>query len=273
MSVTVGSLSSGSIGPRPGLSSMISATKASSSCALSAMRSASTYCATSAEICRRTSPSDTFSIAERLISSMRRRCRRTLASSSLSRSGETEGVDSEAGASSLGSSATICRLGASTEGSSDIAGGGALVAAACASAMRRVAVKRPNIATSAHQRELALGFRFRRLRSCLLLGREDHLGERLLDIVAGLHFFERHTAVDRLADEAEIIRDGAGKRLAERALDVGAAQARPEQALLEAVHDHFQRRAVRQPLANDIHQMARVLEARHGHLGDEEQAI
>src|SRR4051794_17609350 len=262
MSLMVGSLSSGSIGPRPVISSMISSTNASSSCALSAMRSASTYCATSAEICRRTSPSDTFSIAERLISSMRRRCRRTLASSSLSRSGETEGVDSEGRASSLGSSATICRLGASTAGSSDVAADGTLVAAACASAIRRVAVKRPNIATSAHQRELALGFRFRRLRGCFLLRREDHLCERLLDIVAGLHFLERHATVDRLADEAEIIGNRAGERLAERSLDVGAAQARPEQALLEAVHDHFQRRPVRQPLANDIHQMARVLEPR-----------
>src|SRR5881392_3996386 len=46
----VGSLSSGSIGPRPVISSMISSTKVSSSCALSAMRSASTYCATNAEV-------------------------------------------------------------------------------------------------------------------------------------------------------------------------------------------------------------------------------
>src|SRR3954464_3511886 len=249
MSLTVGSLSSGSIGPKPVISSMISSTKASSSCALSAMRSASTYCATSAEICRRTSPSETFSIAERLISSMRRRCRRTLASSSLARSGETDAVGSDAGVSSFGSSAAICRLGASTAGSSDGADDDAL-AAACASAIRRVAVKRPNIATSAHQRELALGFRFHWLRSCLLLGREDHLGERLLDIVAGLPFFERHATIDRLADETEIIRDRAGERLAEGALDVSAAQARSEQALLEAVHDHFQRRPVRQPLAN-----------------------
>src|SRR3954453_2593473 len=218
MSLTVGSLSSGSIGPRPVISSMISSRKASSSCALSAMRSASTYCATNAEICRRTSPSETFSIAERLISSMRRRCKCTLASSSLSRGGETDAVGSEAGVSSLGSSATICRLGASTAGSSDGADDDALAAAACASAIRRVAVKRPNIATSAHQRELALGFRFHWLRSCLLLGREDHLGERLLDIVAGLHFFERHATIDRLADETEIIRDRAGERLAEGAL-------------------------------------------------------
>jgi len=38
MSLMVGSLSSGSIGQRPVISSMISSTKASSSCALSAMR-------------------------------------------------------------------------------------------------------------------------------------------------------------------------------------------------------------------------------------------
>jgi len=48
MSLIDGSFSSGSIGPRPVISSMISSTKSSSSCALSAMRSAITYWVTSA---------------------------------------------------------------------------------------------------------------------------------------------------------------------------------------------------------------------------------
>jgi hypothetical protein len=122
---------------------MISSMKSSSSCALSAMRSARTYWATSAEICRRTSPSDTFSIAERLISSIRRRCSRTLASSSLSRSGVFEGAGSGPG-SSVGSCCTDCRLGASTTGS-----GAAAAQAASTSAMRRDAVKRPNISAPA----------------------------------------------------------------------------------------------------------------------------
>src|SRR5579871_5363760 len=47
ISLTLGSLSKGSIGPRPVISSRISATKSSSSCALSGRRSASVYCETS----------------------------------------------------------------------------------------------------------------------------------------------------------------------------------------------------------------------------------
>src|SRR5450756_2877761 len=84
MSLMVGSLSSGAQGPRPVISSRISETKAASSCVFSASRSASTYCDTSCWTCRRVSSSGSFSSAERLISSISRRCSRTLASSSLS---------------------------------------------------------------------------------------------------------------------------------------------------------------------------------------------
>ena len=53
----VGSLSSGSSGPSPVISSRISETKSSSSCVLSARRSTSTYCETSCWTCRRISSS------------------------------------------------------------------------------------------------------------------------------------------------------------------------------------------------------------------------
>src|SRR5215213_2462094 len=210
-------------------------------------------------------------MAERLISSIRRRCRRTFASSSLSRSGETDGAGSGLG-SSLGSSATTCRLGASTTGN----GSGAVAAAATAastSAMRRDAVKRPNMIASARYRELALADRRHRVRGALGFRRNDQLAQRGRDVVAGLHLIKRNAAVDRLAHEAEIVRDRAGKRLAERLLDIGAAQARPEQALLEAVDDDLRLRAVGKTLADHVDQMARVLQSRHGHLGDQKQAI
>ena len=81
----VGSLSSGSSGPRPVISSRISETKSLSSCVLSAQaldqRCIARRAAGRAGASR---SSGSFSSADRLISSISRRCRRTLASSSLS---------------------------------------------------------------------------------------------------------------------------------------------------------------------------------------------
>src|SRR3954468_19902170 len=270
MSLMVGSLSSGSIGPSPVISSMISSMKSSSSCALSAMRSASTYCATRAEICRRTSPSEIFSIAERLISSISRRCRRTLASSSLSRSGEVDGAGSGLG-SSFGSSATAWRLGASTTGSGS--GAAAAATAASTSAIRRDAVKRPNMLASACERELALACHWRQRGDAFGFRGNEQLAERCRNVVTGFHLVERNAAVDRFAHEAEIVRDRAGKGIAKGLLDVGAAQARSEQALLEAIDDHLRRRPVRQALANHADQVTCVLQPGHRHLGDQKQAI
>src|SRR5581483_7034527 len=65
-------------------------------------------------------------------------------------------------------------------------------AAASASAMRRVAVKRPNMACPlACHRELALG-RCDGLQRVLRLRRKDQLGQGLGEAVAGLHLVERH---------------------------------------------------------------------------------
>ena len=86
------------------------------------------------------------------------------------------------GASSFGSSATICRLGALDRRKlGREAAAARAAAAACASAMRRVAVKRPNMLTSAHQRELALGsVPATGFAAFFGLRRDDQLGERLL---------------------------------------------------------------------------------------------
>ena len=165
--------------------------------------------------------------------------------------------------SSFGSSGTICRLGASTGGKLGRCGAAA-AAAACASAMRRVAVKRPNMVlqrTSASLRSLDAGagvaapFGF--------FGGTISLLERAGDVVAGLDLVERHAAVDRLAHQAVIVRDRAGERVAERLLDVGAAQAGPEQPLLEAVDDDL-RAAARRPAARGSRRPAGARACRPG---------
>jgi hypothetical protein len=82
MSLTVSSLSKGSIGPSPVISWTMSSTNWTSSCALSTMRSLATCWATRSWICARNSFSGIFSTAARLISSMSRRWILSLAASS-----------------------------------------------------------------------------------------------------------------------------------------------------------------------------------------------
>ena len=67
------SLSSGSSGPSPVISSRISETKSESSWVFSASRSTKMYFETSSRTCSRISSSGSFSSAERLISSISRR--------------------------------------------------------------------------------------------------------------------------------------------------------------------------------------------------------
>src|SRR4029079_9547748 len=123
--------------PRPVISSRISETKSLNSCVLSGRRSTSTYCETSCWTWRRISSSGTLSSAERLISSIKRRCRRTLASSSLSLSrGLSAGV-AAAPCSPPVSGKTVQETPSSAVDSS-VGGGGSEVVA-------RRAVKRPTI--------------------------------------------------------------------------------------------------------------------------------
>ena len=135
MSLMVGSLSSGSSGPRPVISSRISETNSLSSWVLSASRSTTMYCVTSCWMCARISSSGSFSSAERLISSISRRCRRTLASSSLS---DSSGLDGSAGSLSCASSGAVAiqDIGAGASGGASATGAGS-------GAVLRRAVKRP----------------------------------------------------------------------------------------------------------------------------------
>src|SRR5689334_21679679 len=271
MSLMVGSLSSGSSGPRPVISSRISETNSASSCLLSASRSTSTYCETSSCTCRWISSSGSFSSADRLISSINLRCSRTLASSNFS---DSSGLDAEgagpAGGCSGGASgstvqATISR--GATDASSIAARSGVIV---------RRAVKRPAIVPVLprdgelellHQRErLALGRSSRRLI-------EDQLAQLSGDLVAGLDLVERHAAIDRLAHEVVIVRDCAAEAVAERMPDVSERESRRERPLLETVDDHLRFRPIAEPLLDRGDELLGMPQTRHRRLADDEQLV
>src|ERR1043166_9154396 len=230
MSLTIGSLSSGSIGPSPVISSRISATKSSSSWALSARRSASVYCDTSTCTCRRTSSSGIFSRTERLSSSIKRRCRRTLASSSFSLSSVLTGATTSGGGSAAASAGAAS--GGSVTGGSGTAIGGPATA--------RREVKRPSMGSPHFSWSMIFSENRYPLFGIMLLtcaasarghraqnrprtfgagplagagavrrdGRREHLLEHLGDALAGLHVVERHAAVDRLAPQPVIVWNG-----------------------------------------------------------------
>src|SRR5690349_14043940 len=194
----VGSLRRGSSGPRPVISSRISDTKSLSSCVFSGSRSTSTYCDTSCWTCLRTSSSGTLSSAERLISSIRRRCRRTFASRSFSLS---NGL-------SVCWAGAFCSAGCSgdtvqaTPSSADDAGSSA---GSSGAAVRR-AVNRP--AMSAHHRSLELLQQSHRLTvgAALCGGRIQHQFLELRgNLVAGLDLIQRHAPIDGLAYERIVI--------------------------------------------------------------------
>src|SRR5438128_5133083 len=108
-------------------------------------------------------------------------------------------------------------------------------------------------AISARPEQTALLGRRRRFRRRGALGavlRRDHSPERLRDVVAGFDLVERNAAIDRLAHQPVVVGNDAGERFAERRLDVGAAQAGPEQMLLEAVDDDLRLRPALEALAD-----------------------
>ncbi len=154
MSLTVGSLSSGSSGPRPVISSRISETNSLSSWVFSASRSLTVYCVTSRWMCCRISSSGSFSSAERLISSISRRCSRTLASRYLSEcSGLTGSVGSLVGSGIVmndmtGTSAGLSAGASAAAGSTDRKDSGSDAATGAGSEAKRRAEKRPAMVMS-----------------------------------------------------------------------------------------------------------------------------
>src|ERR1700694_721609 len=275
MSLMVGSLSKGSSGPKPVISSKISLTNSFSSLVLSARRSTRMYWLTSLRTCSRISVSGSFSSAERLISSIRRRCSLTLASSSLS---DSSGLTGAATASRTGvaSGNTVHEMPSSVEVacSSGRGSGGAERRALKRPAMPNALLMSGRPKLSACEREVQLlRLRLRLGGSGLGRGRRDQLLELLRDLVARLDFLQRHAAIDRLAHEPVDIRDASGKILAQRLLDVAFPQARGEQALLEAIDDDLWLRAFSHPFANSSDQVLGVFQPRHRHLGDDEELV
>src|SRR5262245_3203946 len=216
MSLMVGSLSSGSSGPRPVISSRISETKSLNSCVLSGSRSTSTYCETSCWTWRRISSSGTLSSAERLISSIKRRCRRTLASSSLSLS---NGLSAGAAACSAFVSGKTVQDTPSSAGEEDSCGG------AGSGVVVRRAVNRPTIL--AYHRELEFLQERHRL-AVTSRFRRRHIQHEFLefdgDLVAGFDLIKRNAAVDRLPDKGIVVWNRAQEGLTERLRKVTATQ-------------------------------------------------
>src|SRR5262249_22551333 len=172
------------------------------------------------------------------------------------------------------------------------AGGGAMATAAPSAAAgsssgagarlgdsTRFAVKRPNMvclnasvsfpsSCSPCRRQAARAFG----RGRLALRRRVRLDELLElggDGVARLHLFERDATVDRFAHQRVVVGNGPGERAAERLLEIGAPQAGPEHALLEAVDDDLRLHILAEALLDGGDQVLRIAQARHGRFGDD----
>src|SRR3569832_1368806 len=278
MSAMLGSLSSGSSGPRPVISSRISETKSLSSWALSASRSVSTYCDTSCVTCARICSSGSLSSAERLISSINRLCSRTLASSSLSVSkGFAETWVAGAGATAAGAFGTSVGSPPGASGTTvqarPSAGGASSIAVVSGVFARRV-VNRPAIMCLPCRCQLELlqkGQRFCfRLRRIL---REHEPRELRGDLVAWLDVIERHAAVDRFAHKMVVVGDDAAERVAQRLLHVLARQAGRAHALMKTIDDDLRLGPDAQPLADRADELIAVTQALHGRFADDVQPV
>ena len=238
----LGSLSSGSSGPKPVISSIISETKSPSSCVFRGRRSTSTYCETSCWTCRLSSSSGTLSNAERLISSINRRCRRTLASSNLSLS---NGLSWPAGAAS-GSRASGNTVKVMASG---VVGGAPSIAGRSAPAAR-FAVNRPAMAATSPSTVSASASAAPQA-SPVGLGdaapsTKFFIGGGILS--PGLTSSSGTPRSIASRTSAESFGDGARRASPSALREIVAPKAGAEHALAEAVHDHLRLQA-RRPAA------------------------
>src|SRR4051794_3994867 len=264
MSELVGSLSRGSSGPRPVISSMTSETKPSSSFEFKASRSATTHCVMMPWISRRNSASGSFSSAARLSSSIRRRCRRTFASRSLSFSGLPAAGSGGAGAAGAfgGSLAASCTGGSAVASGAAAGGGGAMLGSG---GTARRDEKRPSIGYATLD---AVSERETVRMGGLLCGPlvKNDLAKIGRNVAAALDLVEGQAAIDRLADELVVVAHRAFEKTFERALHVGAAQAGSEQELLlETVDDHPGLR-IGQTVSDRIGPAPTEAQPGHGHI-------
>src|SRR5215475_9081802 len=221
-------------------------------------------------MCRRMSSSGNFSSADRLISSIKRRCKRTLASSSLSVSnglgaaGAGGGLAEDVGGSgatsgALATDACSGAFGKTVQDTSSV--GGDTPSLGETSAKARRVEKRLIMRLSAHQARShhhrgslcprqAEFLRDRWRRGFFGARRRDQFLELDRDVVAGLHLLERNAAIDRFAHQTIVVGDRGEGLLAERLHDVTTAQPRPEQPLLITVDNDLRRRPFTQSLAH-----------------------
>src|SRR6185312_1169458 len=230
MSLIVGSLSSGSSGPSPTISSTMSSTSASSSATFSASRSLRVFSETNSWICRCISARGSFSSATRLISSSTIRWMRSRAS--------CVRLDAFAWP-ALGSAATALmtlRVDGMTTAATRSPAGCSAGRASRGRSLRvekRLAIALPRLPSqAARQREERT-----RLRRNLRFFRQDDALQVLQHIRLRIERVKRHPAIDGLADQPIIVGDAADEMIAEDFLDIRGLDRAAGLLLLEPVDD------------------------------------
>src|SRR4029077_19129022 len=218
--------------------------------------------------CLRSSSSGTLSSAERLISSISRRCRRTLASSSLSLSNVfSDGCAAADGCSPIsGNTVHVTPSSAVGVGSSGTGSSGA--------AARRT-VNRPAILAPRHG-ELEFfhqshGLTFDRS-FCYRRVQHEFL-ELRRNLVGRLDLIERPATINRLANERIVIRNRAQECIAQRVREIAAPQTGIEHTLAEAIDDPPRVWSLAEPFIDCRHQLFRVTKSRHRRFADDEKLV
>ena len=220
-------------------------------------------------MCGGISSSGSFSSAERLISSISRRCSRTLASSSLSVSSGFAGCGRRL--------VRPAFPGSTVQDSVAGAAGGASIdgrqlrrddPARCEAARSCLLLRR-------REPSFCISFVQQRLRLRLAAGSASiSFLSWPRDVVARLDLVERHAAVDRLAHQRVVVRDGAGE-------DPRRAPARCRPASAPEANIRCSKRLtmtcglrpVAEPLADRGDQSLGLAQARHRHFADDEQLV
>src|SRR5215210_8509992 len=203
-------------------------------------------------MCCRISFSGSFSNAERLISSIKRRCSRTLASSSLSLSSGLALADCAVSGAVSGSGNTVQEMPSSVDDATSSAAG----ARSGAGTLR--ALKRPSMLA---ERFMGLPVCFsmastrpgkREFLACRRAGtgglargrRRNQLLKLQRYLVPLLHLLERYSAIDCLAHEPVVIWNHRGEGIAQCLFDIRPPQPGAKHLLLEPIHDDLRVRSI-----------------------------
>ena len=211
-----GSLSSGSSGPRPTISSTMSSTSASSSVTLIAMRSSRVFSETNSWTCRRISSLGRRSSATRLISSSSMRWMRMRASSTrllVFCAARFPAPAPRPSCGHWGSTRRDCRRRGCSAGCARSVG--AFLERRKA-AVHDAFLNRPLPNENSERDFCAV--------ASTSSGRMIFF-RSLIDIGVGVDLLQRHAAVDRLAHQPVVVGNAAGEMVAEDFLDVGLLDA------------------------------------------------